>query len=236
MWAQINRLLEQSANRILSGIANFLPGVLAFIVVLLITILVAFIIRVALRRFLRRVDFDEVVHRWGFPELAEWSPQRSPSVMASQIVSWCIILIGLLVGIYALDASLTSMLVVRLFDYIPHVLAAVIILAVGTFAARFLARSVLIGAVNFKIQSARLVSLGVKWMVMVLAAAMALEQLGIGGQIVTISFAILFGGIVLALALALGLGSKDMVRRSWEKQDRSDETKDERLQHRARHL
>ncbi len=106
MWAQINRLLEQSANRILSGIANFLPGVLAFIVVFLITILVAFIIRVALRRFLRRVDFDEVVHRWGFPEVAEWSPQRSPSVMASQIVSWCIILIGLLVGIYALDASL----------------------------------------------------------------------------------------------------------------------------------
>lgn len=231
MWAQINRLLEQSANRILSGIANFLPGVLAFIVVFLITILVAFIIRVALRRFLRRVDFDEVVHRWGFPEVAEWSPQRSPSVMASQIVSWCIILIGLLVGIYALDASLTSMLVVRLFDYIPHVLAAVVILAVGTVAARFLARSVLIGAVNFKIQSARLVSLGVKWMVMVLAAAMALEHLGIGGQIVTISFAILFGGIVLALALALGLGSQDMVRRSWEKQDRSDETKDERLQH-----
>src|SRR6476469_5653727 len=114
MWAQISRLLEQSANRILSGIANFLPGVLAFIVVLLITIMVAFIIRVALRRFLRRVDFDEVVHRWGFPELAEWSPQRSPSVMASQIVSWCIILIGLLVGIYALDAALTSMLVVRL--------------------------------------------------------------------------------------------------------------------------
>jgi hypothetical protein len=63
------------------------------------------------------------------------------------------------------------------------------------------------------------------------AAAMALEQLGIGGQIVTLSFAILFGGIVLALSLAVGLGSKDMVSRSWEKQDRGDETEDERLQH-----
>src|SRR5215471_16760412 len=230
MWAQINKLLEQSANRILSGIANFLPGLLAFIVVLLFAILFAFIVRAALRRFLRRVDFDETVHRWGFPELAEWSLERSPSVMASRIVSWCIILIGLLVGVYALDASLTSMLVVRLFDYIPHVLAAIVILAVGTFAARFLGRSVLIGAVNFKIQSARLVSLGVKWMVIVLAAAMALEHLGIGGPIVEISFAILFGGIVLALALALGLGSKDMVSRSWEKQDQGDHTKDE-LQH-----
>jgi hypothetical protein len=68
-------------------------------------------------------------------------------------------------------------------------------------------------------------------MVMVLTAAMALEQLGIGGQIVILSFAILFGGIVLALALALGLGSKDMVSRSWEKQDRGEKTKDEGLQH-----
>jgi hypothetical protein len=231
MLQQINRLVEQSSSRILSGIANFLPGVLALIVILLVTFLVAFIVRVALGRFLRRVNFDEVVHHWGFPEVAEWSPQRSPSRMLVRIVYWIIVLIGLLIAVNALDATLTSTLVMRLLDYIPNVLAALVILAVGTYAARFLARSVLISAVNFRIQSARLVSLGVKWMVMVVAAAMALEQLGIGGQIVTLSFAILFGGIVLALALALGLGSKDMVRRSWEKQDRGDETKDERLQH-----
>jgi hypothetical protein len=231
MLYQINRLVEQSSTRILSGIANFLPGVLALLVILLVTFIVALIVRTVLSRFLRRVNFDEVLHRWGFPEVAEWSPQHSPSRMAVRIVNWCIILIGLLVGINALDAALTSMLVIRLFDYIPHVLAAAVILAVGTYAARFLARSVLISAVNFKIQSARLVSLGVKWMVMVVAAAMALEQLGIGGQIVTLSFAILFGGIVLALSLAVGLGSKDMVSRSWEKQDRGDETKDERLHH-----
>ena len=231
MLYQINRLVEQSSSRILSGIANFLPGVLALIVILLVTFIVAWVVRVALSRFLRRVNFDEVVHHWGFPEVAEWSPQRSPSRMLVRIVYWIIVLIGLLLGINALDASLTSVLVVRLLDYIPNVLAAVVILAVGTYAARFLARSVLISAVNFRIQSARLVSLGVKWMVMVVAAAMALEQLGIGGQIVTLSFAILFGGIVLALALAVGLGSKDMVSRTWEKQDRGDETEDERLQH-----
>ena len=231
MLYQINRLVEQSSSRILSGIANFLPGALALIVILLVTFIVAWIVRMALGRFLRRVNFDEVVHHWGFPEVAEWSPNRSPSRMATRIVYWVIILIGLLVGINALDATLTSVLVVRLLDYIPNVLAALVILAVGTYAARFLARSVLISAVNLRIQSARLVSLGVKWMVMVVAAAMALEQLGIGGQIVTLSFAILFGGIVLALSLAVGLGSKDMVSRSWEKQDRGDETEDEHLQH-----
>jgi Conserved TM helix len=231
MWDQINGLVVQSSNRIMSGIANFLPGLLALVVILLITMLVTFVVRVVLRRSLRGVDFDGIVSRWGFSEVAEWFPKQSPSLMAIRIVNWCIILIGILIGINALDAELTSRLVARLFDYIPHVIAAVIVLAVGTLAARFLARSVLISAVNLKIHSAKLISLGVKWMVMVLTAAMALEQLGIGGQIVTLSFAILFGGIVLALALALGLGSKDMVSRSWEKQDRGEKTKDEGLQH-----
>jgi hypothetical protein len=231
MWDQINGLVVQSSNRIMSGIANFLPGLLALVVILLITMLVTFVVRVVLRRSLRSVDFDGIVSRWGFSEVAEWFPKQSPSLMAIRIVNWCIILIGILIGINALDAELTSRLVARLFDYIPHVIAAVIVLAVGTLAARFLARGVLISAVNLKIHSAKLISLGVKWMVMVLTAAMALEQLGIGGQIVTLSFAILFGGIVLALALALGLGSKDMVSRSWEKQDRGEKTKDEGLQH-----
>jgi hypothetical protein len=231
MWEQIHGLVVQASDRIVTGIANFLPGVLALIVIIAVTVVLTVIVRMALRRFLRSVDFDGMVARWGFPEIAEWSPKHSPSLMAIRIVNWGIILIGILMGVNALDATLTSMLVVRLFEYIPHVVAAIIVLAVGTFAARFLARSVLISAVNMRIQSAKLISLGVKWMVMVLTAAMALEQLQIGGQIVTLSFAILFGGIVLALALALGLGSKEMVSRTWEKQDQSEDTKDEGLQH-----
>jgi hypothetical protein len=126
---------------------------------------------------------------------------------------------------------LPSLLVIRLFSYIPNVLAALVVLIVGIFAARLLARNVLISAVNMRVQSARLISLGVKWMVLVLAGAMALQHLGIGGSIVTLSFGILFGGIVLALALAVGLGSKDMVSRSWEQQGHTDEEAEEHLQH-----
>ena len=53
MLNQINRLVEQSSSRIQSGIANFLPGVLALIVILLVTFLLAWIVRMALGRFLR---------------------------------------------------------------------------------------------------------------------------------------------------------------------------------------
>jgi hypothetical protein len=231
MWDQLQALLSQSSNRIITGVANFLPGLLALLLILLFTIALLAVFRIALRRFLRGIQFDERIVRWGFPDLAEWSPGRRPSLLLIRVLSWTIFILGLLAGISALDAALPSMLVVRLFEYIPNVLAALIVLGVGIFAARFLGRSVLISAVNMKLQSARLLSLGVKWLVLVLAGAMALQHLGIGGNIVTLSFGILFGGIVLALALAVGLGSKDMVSRSWEQQSQTEKEPEEPVHH-----
>ncbi len=218
MLTQVNEILNQAAARITRSIANFLPGLLALAVLLLFAVLIGWIARFMIRRSLRGIDFDKRLERWGFSALAEWSPSRSPTLLIAGLTYWCIILVGLLVGLSALDASVTSVLVMRLFTYLPNVFAAVLILIVGIFLARFLARGVLISAVNMQVHSARLVSLGVKWLVMVMAAAMALEHLGIGGEIVRLAFAILFGGIVLALALAVGLGSKEMVSRSLQRQ------------------
>lgn len=78
----------------------------------------------------------------------------------------------------------------------------------------YLARGVLIGAVNMNLQYARLLSVGVKWLVIVLALAMALEHLRIAPRVVELAFGVLFGGIVFALALAVGLGSKELVTKS----------------------
>jgi hypothetical protein len=96
------------------------------------------------------------------------------------------------------------------------VVGAVFLLIAGTLFARFLARSVLIGAVNAQLRYARFLSLGVKWLVLVLTAAMVLDHLQIAGIVVELAFGILFGGIVLTLALAVGLGSRDLVSRSLE--------------------
>jgi len=170
------------------------------------------------RRSLQRIDFDKRVAQWGFSGLAELSPDSSPSRLAAGLIYWLIMLVGLLVGLSSLNVTLTSAFVVSVLSYLPNVFAAGLILVVGIIFARFAARGILISAVNLHIQWARLLSLGVKWLVIVLAGAMALEHLGIGGQIVRLGFGILFGGIVLALALAVGLGSKDMVSRSLERQ------------------
>jgi Conserved TM helix len=124
---------------------------------------------------------------------------------------------GFLIGIAAFDLDWTYLFVQKMFAYIPDVLAALVVLLVGNVLARFLARSVLIGAVNLNLQYARFLSIGVKWIVIVLAFAMALEHLRIAPGIVELAFGILFGGIVLTLALAIGLSSKELIGKSLER-------------------
>jgi hypothetical protein len=219
--------LERTTERIVDSVAFFLPGLFVLFLAVVVSAIVAWVVRWVLERALRGIQFDTRVADWGFGSLADWSPGRSPSRLAGRAVAWSIIILGVLAGMTALEANFTSLLAFRLLDYVPNLAAALLILIFGTLFSRFLARGVLIGAVNMHLPAARLLSLGAKWLVMVLASAMALDHLKIGGAIVDLAFAILFGGIVFALALAVGLGSKDMVSRSLERQSQSRFTEEE---------
>jgi hypothetical protein len=218
MWNQVRQALNESSVRVIKQVANLLPGIAALIVALAVSGFLAWIFASVVRQSLRRFNFDDRVGTWGLQSLADWSPSNTPTTVVTRAVWWIIMLLGLLIGISAFDATLTSKFVEHVFSYLPNVLAALILLIGGTFAARFLSRSVLIGAVNMNLQYARLLSVGVKWMVLVLTWTMVLDHLAIGGRIVFLAFTILFGGIVLALSLAVGLGSKDLVSRSLERE------------------
>jgi len=217
MWSQVKQELAQSTARFLTRFASLLPGLAALVVALLISIVVACILAAVVRRLLSTMQFDARLARWGFPSVAEWSPMKSPTLLVSRAFAALVILTGFLIGIAAVDADWTSQLARSVFAYIPNLLGAALVLLVGDVIARFLARSVLIGAVNLNLHYARLLSLGVKWLVVVLAVAMALEHLRIAPGIVELAFGILFGGIVFTLALAVGLGSKDLVTKSLER-------------------
>jgi hypothetical protein len=232
MWDQIRQALSQSTTRMVSQGAALLPGIAALLLALVISLVLARLASAIVRRFLIGIQFDDRVHRWGLQSLDEWSPAKSPTQLAARLTAWLVVFIGFLIGISAFDLTLTSTMVMRFFEYLPNVLAALVVLVVGNVISRFLARSTLIGAVNMNLQYARLLSAGVRWMVLVLAVAMALEHLAIGGGIIRLAFGILFGGIVLALALAVGLGSKDLVTRSLEREaSRAAEQSEEPMRH-----
>jgi len=218
MWKQVGQSLNESASRVIAGLASILPGAAALVLAMIVAVLVAVSVRWLLWRVLRAMRFDDRLETLGFAPVAEWSPAKSPSLLVARFAYWVVILLGLLIGLAAIDANQMSAMMGRVLFYLPNVFVAVILVLLGGVLARFLARTVLIGAVNMQIQSARLLSAGVKWMILVLAVAMALDHLSIGGDVLKLAFAILFGGIVLAMALAVGLGSKEMVSRTWEHQ------------------
>jgi hypothetical protein len=217
MWDQIKEALAQSTAHFLTRFASLLPGLAALIVALLASIFVAGILAIAVRRLLTSLQLEKWFVRWGFASATEWQSLKNPAVFVSQVVAGLVIFVGFLIGITAFDAEWTSLLARSALAYIPNVLGAVLVLIVGTIVARFLARSVLIGAVNMNFQHARLLSVGVKWLLVVLASAMALDQLKIAPRIVELAFGILFGGIVFTLALAVGLGLKELVTQPLER-------------------
>ena len=231
MWEQANVILRRSTDRIADNVANFLPGLLVLVLILLGALILAIAVRMILVRVLRGMEFDRRAEQLGLRVLVDWSSTDGASVLVARAAMWLVLALGLLAGLSALDATMPTQFALRVFQYIPNLFAAAVILLVGNVAARFVARSVLIGAVNLQLRSARLLSAGVRWLVLIVAWAMALEHLGIGRQILMLAFAILFGGVVLALALAVGLGAKDMVGRSLERQLGEPDKRPDRMTH-----
>lgn len=218
MFSQMNDALVGSFQRVLTKLAVFLPGVLALICAIALFALLGAGLSWVVRRLLNRVRFDERANRQNAGGVSDWSPSHSPTLLVSRVVFWACVLLGLVVGISAYDAASGSYDIEPLFlPYMARAIGAFLIVIVGVLLARYLSRSVLINGVNARLQYARLLSLGVKYLVYVFTGAMVLDHLQIGGIIVELGFGILFGGMVLTLALAIGLGSRDIVARSIER-------------------
>lgn len=219
LWQQVEGALSLSMHRALVKLASFLPGILALLIAVILLAAIGALLSIAMRKVLTSIRFDERLNRNTAAGVSDFSPSNSPTLLVTRFVFWGCVVLGFVIGITALDASYSNSAQVSIFllPYVTHSVGAVILLLAGNLIARFLARSVLIGAVNAKLQYARFLSLGVKWLVLVLTAAMVLDHLQIGGAVVELAFGILFGGIVLTLALAVGLGSRDIVSRSLER-------------------
>ncbi len=236
MWQEIESALHESIARVLTKVATLLPAVMALVLAILISGLLGALLAYGLKFVLTALRFDERVRKGSTAGRLEWALIQSPTIAVARLAFWGCVLVGLMVGVSAFASGYANSDIMSAFllPYVTHLVGAVLLILAGIISARFLARSVLIGAVNNHLQYARLLSQGVKWLVLVLTAAMVLEHLDIGGTIVELAFGILFGGIVLTLALAVGLGSRDVVSRTFE-QDASQPT-DESGIHKVAHF
>jgi hypothetical protein len=139
------------------------------------------------------------------------------------VVAFVVLAFFGLLALGSLDPLFARELVSRALAYLPQVLVAAALIALGAVVAGFVHRGVLIAAVNRGLPSARLLAGFAQSALLILFAAMALEHLGVGRQIILVSFTILFGGVVFALSLAFGLAGRDLARELLERLARKGE-------------
>ncbi len=213
-WAEI---LADSFHEAARRLLLVAPRLLAMLTLVVLGLVVASLLRRAAVRVLRVTRFDTASARWGLTgALARLGIRQTPSVLVGEIVFWTFFLIGVLMGVDALEMPVAESLVTMLVWFLPNLIVAVGVMLAGWLLANFLSQAALIAAVNAQVAGAPLIAFAVRWMVLVFAGGAALTQLGIARQMVLLAFGIAFGGTVLALAVAFGLGAKELAREMLE--------------------
>lgn len=221
-------VITDSFNKFLAKILTFLPNLLAMITILIVGFIIAWIFKRLVLRFLSAIQFDKLSRNWGLSEiLLKGGLAYSPSNLLGRFCYWVIVLITLILGVNALEVTVTQPFISRFFNYIPHLFAVVIILIIGYLIAIFLSQATLIAAVNAQIDSAKLISRAVRWFIIILSLSMALYHLGIAENMIVAAFSIILGGVVLALAIAFGWGGREIAKEFLEKITRKKEKENE---------
>ena len=223
-------MLFEPINEFLRGFISFLPGLLAMLFILILGFISAWIVRIVLLRIFKVINFDIWCDRVGLTAIIRkgdvWA---KPSEVFGRILFWFLIILFLMIGLSALQLKTIDGLIAQFFLYIPRAFSALLILIVGYIFAGFVSRAVLIAAVNSGYHYAKILAEAVRLLFVVLILAMSLEQLQIAPGIVMAAFSIIFGGIVLALAIAFGVGGIDAAKRIIERggEERREEKKEE---------
>ncbi len=203
-------ILLEPARAILYQIGAFLPRLLVAVVVVIGGWLVAKVARFAVTRALRAVNFHVLTERAGLDNfLRQGGVQGDTTTIFGWLVYWLVILAALLVAFNGLGLTYITDLLGRVVWFVPNVFVALLVIAFGSYFARFVGDTVTAYCRNIKLQDAAFLGKLAQYAIMVFVLLIALDQIKVGGDIVRQSFLVILAGIVFALALAFGLGGKD---------------------------
>jgi len=203
-------LFVTSLQTVWGQIALFLPKLLAVLVLLTMGWLLARLLRAGVKRSLEALSFGRMAEKSGLEALLrQGGLEISLAGLIAGVVFWLVLLVVTVSAANSLGLDAVAGLVNRVALFLPNVVVAILVLVFGTLLARFLNRLLFTWLNGIKAPAALALSTGTEYAVQVFALFIALEQLEIGTRMLTAAFTIAFGGLVLALALAFGLGGRD---------------------------
>jgi len=208
MEQQVDMLIEP-ARVFMRQVASLLPGLGIGVIVVIAGWLLARFARFTVNRGLRAINFNVLTERAGLDGFLKQGGVAVDTVaILGLLVYWLVILAALFIAASGLGLANATDLIARVMLLVPKVIVAVLILAFGGYFARFVGGSVATYCKNVGIRDGELLGRLAQYMMLAFIVLISLDHLNVGGDIIRQTFLIVLAGVVLALALAFGIGGQ----------------------------
>jgi len=209
--------LTQAMHQLARDFAHYLPRLVVMLIIIFVGWVIAYVLKSLVRNTLRLTKFSKLSVNAGATQLLHQAALPSSTELVSRFVFWVAWVGFVLLGVSVLGIAGLQEYISRFFLFLPRLFVALVILFFGFLAASFFSRAALLAAVNGNFPSPRLLSLSVRIIISIFALSMVFEVLGVAEQTVLIAFGTAFGAVMLGLAIAFGIGGKDLAREFLEK-------------------
>ena len=205
-------LVIKTLNDIHQFIVQFAPNMAFSVTILLIGWICALLLKKIVSKILKALGFDVLAEKTGLTHFLERGGiQKKPSFVVGLVFYWLILFSALVMVFNALGLEVASQMINQTLFYIPKIIVALILLALGMFLSQFIGKFVeatsRLASIPFCIalgKVARYTTIG-------LASIVALEYLNVSSAIIVESFVIIFIVVPLALSLIFLVGGRDIV-------------------------
>jgi Conserved TM helix len=209
--------LTQAFQQMARQFAHYLPRLIVMLVIAMVGWLIAYLLKILTRSLLRLTRFSKFSENAGATQLLHQAALPSSTELVSRFVFWVAWVGFVLSGVSVLGIAGLQEYISRFFLYLPRLCVALVILFFGLMAASFFSRAALLAAVNANFRSSRMLSIAVRILIIVFTLSMMFEVLGVAEETVLITFGTAFGAAMLGLAIAFGMGGKDLARKFLER-------------------
>jgi hypothetical protein len=213
-------MLVDATREFLHQTATFLPKLLLALLVVAVGWLLAKVVRFAVERALRAINFNVLTERAGTDNfLKQAGMQGDTTTLFGLVAFWLVIIATLVIAFNGMGLTYLPDLLGRAVLFAPKLLIAMLIMVFGSYCASVVGNAVQNYCLDARIADADVLGRLVRYAIMLFVVMIALSQVEVGGDIVQRTFLIILAGIMLAIALAFGLGGKEwaaaLLQRWW---------------------
>ena len=213
MFAQIQTQLVATFQGVIDSLIAWTPRVLLAIVLLVVALVVAKVVERVLRTMMVRLRFDSLITKVGIDQaIQSIGIRESLNEVVPRIIYHLLLILFAKTAADSMGLAAISDAIGAFMGYLPNIVAAVLIVVLGSAAAQFAGRAVSEAATNSGIEFGASLGGLVSGMLLFVIGIMAVGQLQIDTDIIRIVTSAVLAGFALAFGLAFGLGSRDLTR------------------------